>query len=285
MRRLHLIEIEDQAWFPRFLRDAVTDTLQFAFNAGDLYGPVVPHLCKALRVSGARNVVDLCSGGGGPWLRLQRLLEKEQNLTVEVRLGDKYPNFGALERLRAVSHNKITFHPGPVDARDVPSALKGFRTMFTSFHHFQPDDASGILRNAVQSQEGIGVFEVPQRSPLALLLALLAPVAALVFAPFLRPFRWTRLLWTYLIPIVPFVMLFDGIVSCLRAYSSEELVELADGLSARGYRWEAGEVRGGISPVPVTYLIGWSDDAASAATSAASARLQNRIMPPETPIK
>lgn len=259
MQRLHLTEIQDQAWFPRFLRDAVTDTLQYAFNAGNLYRPVVPALQKALQISGAHNVLDLCSGGGGPWSRLQRFLEETHRLEVEVRLSDKYPNLCALRHLNAMTGKKLTFHPYPVDAKAIRPELKGFRTMFTCFHHFRPDEARVILQSAAQSREGIGVFEVPQRHPLAILLTLLMPIAAFVFAPFMRPFRWSRLLWTYLIPVVPFVVLFDGIVSCLRAYSPAELAQLADGVLVPGYRWETGELRGGISPIPVTYLIGWPD--------------------------
>jgi hypothetical protein len=264
MRRLHLIEIEDQAWFPSVVRDAVTDMLQFVFNVGNIYKPIVPHLHKALRISGAQNVLDLCSGSGGPWLRLQRHLEEDHGLHIAVRLSDRYPNWGALQHLGAVTNNKITFHPDPVDANAVQQGQKGFRTMFTCFHHFRPDDARAILRNAVQNREGIGVFDVPQRRPLTILLTFLMPIAALLFAFFVRPFRWSRLFWTYVIPVVPFVMLFDGIVSCLRAYSPAELAALAERLFVSGYRWEVGEVRRGISPIPVTYLIGWPDDASKA---------------------
>lgn len=264
MRRLHLIEIADQAWFPGFLRGAVTDILQFAFNAGDLYRPVMPHLHKALRISGARDVLDLCSGSGGPWLSLQRRMEEDHSLPVTVRLSDKYPNLAVLQRLRAVPNSKVTFHPDPIDAKTVQTEHKGFRTMFTCFHHFRPAEARDILRNAAQSDGGIGVFEVPRRCLLAIFLTFLMPIAAFVFAPFARPFHWSRLLWTYVIPVVPFVLFFDGIVSCLRAYSPAELEELAAGIFVSGYRWEAGEVRGGISPIPVTYLIGWPDDARAA---------------------
>lgn len=267
MQRLHLIEIEDQAWFPKFLRDAVTDTLQFVFNVGGLYRPVVPPLQRALQISGARNVLDLCSGGGGPWLHLQRLFEEDHSLKVEVRLSDKYPNLCAWQHLCAMSGRWVTFHRASVDARAVQPELSGFRTMFTCFHHFKPDDARAILRNAAQSHEGIGVFEVPQRHPLALLLTFVMPIAAFLCAPLMRPFRWSRLLWTYLVPVVPFVVLFDGIISCLRAYSPAELTELANGALVSGYRWEAGEVKAGISPIPVTYLIGWPDELTAAQSS------------------
>ena len=61
--------------------------------------------------------------------------------------------------------------------------------------------------------------------------------------PFIRPFRWSRLIWTYLIPLNPIVLFLDGIVSCLRAYSPLELSELTRELSASGYIWEIGEER------------------------------------------
>ncbi len=47
----------------------------------------------------------------------------------------------------------------------VPRELKGFRTMFTSFHHFPPEEARAILQNAVDAGEGIGIFEITRRAP------------------------------------------------------------------------------------------------------------------------
>ena len=91
---------------------------------------------------------------------------------------------------------------------------------------------------------------------LALLLTLLVPLMVLVMTPFVRPFRWSRLAMTYLIPVLPLVMLFDGLVSCLRTYSVQELCELTARLEAHHYRWDIGAVKGKASPIPVTYLIG-----------------------------
>src|SRR6266850_1731044 len=69
-----------------------------------------------------------------------------------------------------------------------------------------------------------------------------------------RPWRWSRLLWTYLPPALPIVGTFDGIVSCLRTYSKAELKELVRGLDT--YDWEIGDFRGGWSPLRGSYLIG-----------------------------
>lgn len=256
MRRRQLIEIHDQTWFPGFLRDAVTDTLQFILNVGNLYRPIVPRLRRALEDAGTRRVVDLCSGGGGPWLRLYRIFEEEENFPVDVRLTDKYPNRAAFEQVQIVSRNKIKPHAEPLDARQIPPELEGFRTLFTSFHHFRPEEARAILQNAVDHQQGIGIFEIARRGPLALLLVFVVPVVALILVPFMRPFRWSHLIWAYLIPVIPLVLLFDGIVSCIRAYSPAELGELTERLRPNGYQWDIGEEERAFLPVPVTYLIG-----------------------------
>ena len=142
---------------------------------------------------------------------------------------------------------------GPVDATEVPNELQGFRTMFTSFHHFSPEQAGAVLQNAVDAGEGIGVFEVTRRAPSTILLTLAWGLLLFLCTPWIRPFRWSRLFWTYLVPIIPLVLLFDGVVSCLRSYRPIELREIVGRLIANDYQWEVGETSG---ELPVTYLIG-----------------------------
>lgn len=256
MRRIQFIEIHDQPWFPKFLRDETTNQLQFLANFGNLYRPIAPRLWHALEDAGAQRVLDLCSGGAGPWLRLYKNFERVGYPPPEICLTDKFPNEAAFRRASAVTQGKILFQSASVDATDIPAELGGFRTLFTSFHHFPPPQALSILKDAVNRQQGIAIFEISGRQPLTMFLVLFLPLYAWLAAPFLRPFRWARLLWTYLIPVVPLVLLFDGIVSCLRTYSSAELIELRDKLSANEYKWDIGEDEGRYLPVTVTYLIG-----------------------------
>jgi hypothetical protein len=241
MRRLHLLEIHDQPWCPRSLRDALTDFLQFTINLGRCYASVAPLLRDAIARAGATKVVDLCSGAGGPWGALRH------EIPVPVVLTDKYPNRGA-------RRGGLPFDPGPVDVTEVPADLRGFRTLFTSFHHFRPAEARAILADAVQQRQGIGVFEISRRAPRAIAVIALTWLAVLAFVPFIRPLRWSRLVWTYLPPVLPIVGLFDGVVSCLRTYAPTELRELSRGLDT--YEWEIGETRSGWSLLVVTYLVG-----------------------------
>jgi hypothetical protein len=269
MHRIQFIELHEQPWFPTSLRDAMTDALQFGFNLLKVYAPILPLLESALEASRDRMssdqsedggfVVDMCSGGGGPWLDLSRrlkCLEPGGAYLLRISLTDKFPNLGAFQNARAASSDRITFYPGSVDAMRVPDDLKGLRTMFTSFHHFSPAEARAILQNAVDANESIGIFEVSKRAPFTIGLVFALVLLLFLCTPWIRPFRWSRLLWTFLVPVIPLALLFDGVVSCLRTYQPQELREMVGKLTASKYQWEIGESSRAPGGAPVTYLIG-----------------------------
>ena len=56
---------------------------------------------------------------------------------------------------------------------------------------------------------------------------LLTPIYLWIATPFIRPFRWRRLFWTYVVPLVPLTCWWDGLVSQFRAYTPSELEDLA----------------------------------------------------------
>ena len=256
MRRVHAFELEDLPWFPPVIRDLATDYLHFFQTRFALHRPAVALLEEALDASGAVAIVDLCSGGGGPLPAVQRDLAAAGR-HVRARLTDRFPNAPAFEHVTAASDGQLTSVETPVDARAVPAALTGFRTMFNAFHHFAPADAVAVLRDAAVHGQPIGVFELPNRSVFTLVPAMFTPIYVWIATPFIRPFRWRRLLWTYLVPLVPLTCWWDGIVSMLRAYTPAELEDLARRTDVPGYTWRAGQVRIGNTPGVMTYLIGW----------------------------
>lgn len=255
MRRMQLIELHEQPWFPSSLRDEITDALCFGLNLLKAYAPIAPLLRSVLDSSGSRSIVDMCSGGGGPWSDLSKKLQGDGQ-PVQIWLTDKHPNLSASQNVSAASENHISFYPDPVDAANVPCELNGFRTMFTSFHHFSPKEARAILQNAVDARQGIGIFEITRRAPSAIALMLLWALMLFVCTPLIRPFRLSRLFWTYVVPVIPIVLLFDGVVSCLRTYHPQELREIIENLNANEYQWEVGEHSRGFARLPITYSIG-----------------------------
>lgn len=257
--RLQLFEVHDQAWCPPGVRDAITDLLQWTLTTVHHYAPAAPVLARALQRTRSGTVVDLGSGGGGPWTRVLPDLTRH-GVTPRVVLTDKYPNVRALDRTAARLGAGAMVEPDSVDAGAVPDRLAGFRTLFTTFHHFDPARARAVLADATRGARGVAVFEATRRAPLTLFL-MLGFVLAGVAAPFIRPFRWDRLFWCWVVPVVPLVAVWDGVVSCLRTYTPAELRGLAAGLD--GWEWEAAEVSRRGWPVPVTYLVGYPRAAAA----------------------
>jgi hypothetical protein len=248
---MRLIEFHEQPWFPTLLRDYVTEGLQFVLSLGGVYKHCSVRLRNALLQSGSTRIVDLCSGGSGPWFWLKNALKKE-GLAPEIWLTDKFPNHSVFQEAEYLG---MYYAPFSVNATNVPPEISGFRTMFSSFHHFPPKDATQILRHAVDQRQGIGIFEAARRSPLTILLTTFMLIGGFVAAPFQRPFRLSRLFWTYIIPVVPLVLYLDGLVSCLRSYSPHQLQAMVSSLDAPDYVWEIGEENAGL--VTVTYLLGY----------------------------
>jgi hypothetical protein len=171
-------------------------------------------------------------------------------------MTDLYPNIPAFEAIAAQAEGRIGYERSPVDARAVPPALAGLRTIFNAFHHLAPADARSVLHAAAAARQPLAIFEISERRARALIpIVLLTPLSVLLVTPFMRPFRWRRLLWTYLVPLVPFTCWWDGIVSQLRAYSIDELRALGEGSAPM--RWEAGQVPVVGGGGRLTYLLGF----------------------------
>jgi hypothetical protein len=257
MRRRQLLEIHEQPWCPVAVRDGATDCLRLIATVGRQYRHVLPKLQDALTQSGATRIVDLCAGSGGPWSTLQRQLQGVAGAPVEVLLTDLYPRPLTATPLAGAHLRYLTI---PVDATKTPATLAGFRTLFTAFHHFAPHTAQAILQDAVDQGQGIAIFEQTRRNIFGLLFMLvLAPLAFFV-TPLIRPWRLARFFWTYLIPAIPLVLAIDGIVSCLRTYTPDEMRAMTSRLTGQPYTWAIGTAPAPLSPLGVTYAIGYPKD-------------------------
>ncbi len=256
--RFRLFEFEDLPWFPAVIRAGMMDYLRFMISALGTYRPIVPLLAEALRRTSQTALLELGAGAGGGTETVLAALRTHGQPGATITLTDLYPQPAAWADIAHRTQGAIGYEPAPVDALAVPAHLPGFRTIFSAFHHFPPAAAEALLRDAVRARTGIGVFEGAGKHWWELLLAgTVLPVAQLLLTPFFRPFRPSRLLFTYLIPIIPLCTVWDGAVSLLRMYSPAELLALAHRADPLGhFAWQAGKKRHWWGP-QVTYLVGW----------------------------
>ncbi|KAK3349108.1 hypothetical protein B0T25DRAFT_632675 [Lasiosphaeria hispida] len=297
--RMHLFEIDDQTWFPSFLRARVQAALTIAWTTHVPFiqksspAHLVAHILSTNLATTVRDYVfiDFCAGGGGPTPSIEKHLNQTISTTpptatittngtghspspahddssyaavaaappppaqpVRFILTDLHPHVDAWKKAALLSPN-LSFVRTSVDAAHAPGDLVGgykaegkkvFRLFNLAFHHFDDPLARAILKNTVETSDGFGIFELQERSFLGgFLTCALFGLGILVAAPYYA-FLWqspATLVFTYLIPILPFVLVFDGWMSALRTRTPDEVEALLRTCGAEGgeveiARWE-----------------------------------------------
>jgi hypothetical protein len=246
--RLHLVEIHEEPWCPDQVRFTVVEILRRGWTLD--FPPFIPRwlrrriapaagVAEIFRDVGRRSeqlrVVDLASGMGGPMLHVAELLSVHG---FSIVLTDLYPQAEQWRQL--CGHNptcgNITYANESVDAT---KSVKhgGIRTVMGAFHHFPPHVATLILRSAVAANVPFVAVELTQRSVLGILVIVaLTIISAVVSFPAVV---WHAPRSLVLYPLAVFVLVFDGIVSCLRTYTNDEWLELAQKADPGGcMEWE-----------------------------------------------
>lgn len=255
MKRIHLFEIEDQAWFPAWMRESMTRLIVVLHKLLDTSKHLAELIAKTLKETKQTEIVDLCSGGGGPMLEVMTLLKNDYGFeNLKLTLTDLYPSKSAARKANEIGDG-ISYELNPVDATNVTDNLSGLRTMVCSFHHMKPEVAKSILQNAQNSKQSICIFEISDNRHPNIMSATAFPIniiSALLLTPFCKP-TFRQLIFTYLIPVIPIFFAWDGAVSNVRTYTMKDLDELLEGVNSPDYKWEKGIVKGKAS---MPYLIG-----------------------------
>lgn len=255
--RVHLFEFEDLSWFPNSIREGGTDYLRYLLKATRYYEPIVPLIADALNKIGEKRIIDLCSGGGGSIEQIYGKLNSIYPDYFRIILSDKFPNVETYSLLSKRTGGKISYIDSSVDATAVHTDTRGFRTMFSAIHHFKPEQVRSILKNAIQSNSAIGLFDGGDKNVFTVLaIFLFHPVGFLLCTPFFKPFKLSRILFTYIIPLIPLMTIWDGCVSILRLYHPKELLALAKEVDEEKYTWLHGKTRNKVG-MHVSYLIGY----------------------------
>lgn len=197
--------------------------------------------------------IDFCAGGGGPTPSIERHINrdiKQQASSgsrpkdpVQFVLTDLHPHIENWTEAASRSPN-VHFSPDSVDASDAPADLltnhlntttlqvdkkkKQFRLFNLAFHHFDDALARRILANTLRTSDGFAIFELQDRSLRAFLACCLLGVGVMLTAP-IHAWRWrspATLFWCYALPVLPFVLVFDGLVSSLRTRTPDEVEAL-----------------------------------------------------------
>ena len=255
MKRIHLFEFEDFKWFPNFIRNGGTDFLGFILKMTKFYEPVVKTLEQVITKTGHSQILDLCSGNGGPVETVSQNVYKE--LHVKFILSDKYPNLPAFEKIKRNSNYRIDYYERALDVLDMKSTVKAVLTMFSAIHHFKPNEVKTIFKNTIESKMPICIFDSGDKHIGTIIgILLFHPLLFIFCTPFIRPFKISRIVFTYFIPLIPIYTIWDGIVSILRLYKPSDLKSIAKSAdTGQLYDWTCGKLKNKFG-FSVMYLTG-----------------------------
>ena len=240
--RLHLFEFNDSSWAPRPLRDTIVEALSRTLSWGRLLGGLVAPFEEFVERAGVDEVLDVCAGAGGPARILVDEIRRAGRKPPRFLLTDLQPQLEAWQAAQRAFPDEIGFVAAPIDATAIPRDVAGgrARVIINSFHHFPPELAQSILRDAVEGSAGIFIAEPWERNPLRFGTFIPVGVLALAVNPFLSGRdRLVKGLLTFASPAVTAVALWDGLVSTMRVYSRQELEAMVAPLGDR-FTWTFG---------------------------------------------
>ncbi|KAL8753482.1 MAG: hypothetical protein Q9184_005409 [Pyrenodesmia sp. 2 TL-2023] len=178
--------------------------------------------------------------------------EADDNDSVDFILTDLFPHIPSW-KLACSTSPHLHYIPQPIDACSTPPNLislvsspqplpprKPFHLFSLAFHHFPDPLARAVLRNTLATSSGFAIFELQSRSLSSLFTALMLGPALWLTSWYRFWGDWTHLFWSYVIPVVPIVVVLDGLVSALRTRTREELLALMDEKEREGWRFESG---------------------------------------------
>jgi hypothetical protein len=264
MKRVQLFEFEDFQWFPGWLRTCMTNLI-VVFNrmmgVSHTLAKLIADLSKKHQIDA---IVDLGAGAGGAMPEVMKALAEDHQIkNVKLTMTDMFPNADAVKKFSNDENDLISYSPTPVDATNLSQAPKGIKTMINCFHHMRPEQAKAILKSASESKEPLLIYELTENKMPLIIWWLFLPVSLVILVvmclfmtPFVRPLTWQQVVFTYIIPILPFLYAWDGQASMPRMYAFSDLDEMLKDAQNENYTWSKGFAMNKKGKKGGTYLIG-----------------------------
>ncbi|MEM6803652.1 MAG: hypothetical protein AAF696_19765 [Bacteroidota bacterium] len=226
MKRKQVPQISNSKWFPGFLTRCIHEFMTWFVHTIKAAKPFMPIIEEGLKYADRIVVIDKKGGAGFE--------------TLEVFLDEH------IEKVH-------------IDSAQFEAAEKGLYVSVNSFHQFGPEKAKEMLQKVSANKQPIAVLEGNNDSLWQVFgMTVIVPLTVLLTAPFVKPFRIERLIFTYLIPILPLVTFLDGFIALFKLYAPQDLDELTASITRENYNWRSGKLdngRGG----KIIYLLGYPE--------------------------
>jgi len=210
---MKLKELEDFDWFPPMLRKYQMELIGILVSKFGFYHQVVKMIKRDLLKFNKAHITDLCSGSGLPAIYVH------QKLTVSnlhTTLTDKFPQ--QISGIEGVEYLTTS-----VDVNDLEPEVYTYYTMFNAFHHLESNERRQLIQKVLDNNSHLIIVEIVQPTFINVILVTLASTLGVwLLCPFIKPFDWKRLFFTYIIPLNVLTVLIDGYISILKSKTKNQ---------------------------------------------------------------
>jgi hypothetical protein len=222
----YFFEWMDLKWIPANLRKALFNAFEFSLNVLRNYYKLIANEIYQ-EIKGGEKVtaiVEIGAGNCNASLELYNLI-KDKNIKIIV--CDINPNVELFKKIEKATKGKIKPIYHSVAANNASKYIPKNSLVFfsTSFHHFHKLEQEKIIKSFSLNSNRIMIFEAIKRNVPYIILASTLFIPILFLFPIVRP-RLSHFFWCWLVPAVPFLLTWDGIVSCFRQNTSKEWIGL-----------------------------------------------------------
>ena len=223
---------------PRYLRNSIVESLGNSIRWSGVYKHAVPILSEFCATLQSNTLLDLCSGSGEPVALLLDTMKQQNKKLPYVLISDLFPIISKMEKVIEQFPDNIKSINTPLDALNVPDNIShSARIVLSSLHHFKPDQVRSILRDSVEKGKPIFILEPMNRRLLSgLKLGFFFFIAIMLNPIFSKHDRLLKVMFTYPIPLIPLMGMWDGVISVMRVYKEKELMALTSAIDAN-FKW------------------------------------------------
>lgn len=221
----YLFECMDSKWLPESLRNTLFNAFDFSLSTLRKYYKLISKkIYTEIEKEKFSAIVEIGAGNCNASLELHKLI-KDRKITIIV--CDISPNKKLYKEIEKKTKGKIKPIYHSVSAKDAAKYIPKNSLVFfsTSFHHFHILEQEQIIKSLSKKSKRIMIFESIKRNLPFIIFASTLFIPILFLFPIFKP-RPSHFFWCWIIPVVPFMLTWDGIVSCFRQNSAEEWKKL-----------------------------------------------------------
>ena len=211
MKRKQITQIINTSWCPKFIKKLVAEFLSWFVVKVNATKPFIPLIESMVNDAHSNQIIN-----------------------IDFNIG------AGIESVKPYLKEDIQIKSIPIS--DFNTDTKGVYLFLNSFHQLNVKQAKEILSQIAKSKNPIIIVEGNNDSLWQVVgMTVFVPLTTLLTAPFVKPFRLTRLLFTYIIPVLPLIITIDGCIALLKLYNPKDLLELTSSINAPKYEWKAGK--------------------------------------------